>query len=934
MKTNKIFSPNGTASCFTNSLKLLDCIIGNIRVDKNCLFAIFITIIKGEQKLNKTFKGLTTEQVEQSRKEHGTNALTEKQAESFLDKLIGNFNDPIIKILLVALILNLIFAFLGYAEWYEAAGIALAVLLATLISTWSEYSNENAFQKLQEDASKITVKAYRNGHIAEVGIDDLVQGDELLLQTGDKIPADGILLDGKLRVDQASLNGESDEAKKEPLSENQEYDENDTFSKHALFRGAVITSGEAVMRVTKVGDASFFGQMASELTVEERQSPLKLKLTDLANKISKAGYTSGILIFIAFMLNRVLVQNGFDSGKISAYFSNLGTLSNDLLEAFILSVIIIVVAVPEGLPMMIAMVLSQNMKKMLRDNILVRKMEGIETSGSLNMLFSDKTGTITKGQLDVVSFINGASEDFPNFDALPNELKKIVSTTILNNTNAVLSEDDEGKRIIIGGNPTEKAVLAFVNQEEEGFGPLTHDLAIPFSSANKFSATKVSGQWNTTLIKGAPEKILPNCSTYYDKDGNKQRFTKLEEIDNKINELAKKSIRVLILATTDEEVTEDGPLPTDYTLVGILAIRDDVRPEAIEAIKEVHEAGVQVVMITGDRKETATAIAKDANILTSEEDIILTSGELNDMPDEEVKSILPNIRVIARALPTDKSRLVRLSQELGLVVGMTGDGVNDSPALKRADVGFAMGSGTEVAKEAGDIVILDDNFKSIAQSILFGRTIYRSIQKFIVFQLTLNVGALLISFIAPFVGIDHPLTITQMLWVNLVMDTLAALAFGAEPTLKRYMKELPKRRDENIVSKNMFTAFAFQGIMITVIGLWMLKGSFITQYFNPSNNHLALYTGFFSFFILYAVFNGFNVRTEKLNLLDNLNRNKMFLRIMLLIVVVQIFMTFIGGQILRTTPLSLSEWAIILGLSVLAIPLDTLRKLIVRSKQK
>lgn len=883
--------------------------------------------------MNKTFTGLTAEEVEKSRKEYGTNALTERQAESFLDKLKGNFDDPIIKILIVALVLNLIFSFLGYAEWYEALGIAIAVLLATLIGTWSEYSNENAFQKLQEDASKIIVKVYRDGHVVEIKIDDIVQGDEIILQTGDKIPADGLLLYGDLKVDQASLNGESDEAKKTPLPKGGTYEDGDTFDEHALFRGAVITSGEAVMKVTKIGDASFFGQMASELTIDERESPLKLKLAGLADTISKAGYTGGVLIFAAFMINRILVQNSFDGAQISEYFSNLGAFGNDIVEAFILAVIIIVVAVPEGLPMMIAMVLSQNMKKMLRDNILVRKLEGIETSGSLNMLFSDKTGTITKGKLDVVSFINGANDSFDTLSDVPENLQKIISTAVINNTNAVISEDSNGNVLIIGGNPTEKAVLAFVEKNENVRATLKQVSVIPFSSARKFSAAQVAGDWNTTLIKGAPEMILPNCSAYYDTDGNKQPFTKQTVLETEINELAERSIRVLLLATTDDIITEEC-LPTDYTLIGILAIRDDVRPEAIEAIEEVHQAGVQVVMITGDRKETAIAIAKDAKILTATDDVVLTSQELNEMPDEEVKSILPNIRVIARALPTDKSRLVRLSQEIGLVVGMTGDGVNDSPALKRADVGFAMGSGTEVAKEAGDIVILDDNFKSIAQSILFGRTIYRSIQKFIVFQLTLNVGALLISFIAPFIGIDHPLTITQMLWVNLVMDTLAALAFGAEPTLKRYMREKPKRRDENIVTRSMFSAFVFEGVMITGIGLWMLKGTFLSQYFTSGTGDIALYTGFFSFFILYAVFNGFNVRTEKLNIFDNLNRNKMFLRIMILIIVVQILMTFVGGAILRTTPLSMTEWAIVLGLSIAAIPIDMLRKVVSKAISK
>ena len=875
----------------------------------------------------KKFAGLTTDEVVASLEKHGSNALTEIKSETFWQKLLGSFRDPIIQILIVALIVQAIFAVLHYAEWYEVAGIAGAVLLATLIGTWSEYSNENAFQKLQAEASQILIKTYRNGQVVEVPIEDLVVGDEILLQTGDKIPADGFLLDGKLDVDQAALNGESDEAEKLPAPADEKFDAADTFSPYSLFRSSVVTAGEAVMKLTKVGDGTFFGKLARELETEERDSPLKTKLTELAKIISHIGYIGGTLIFLSVMADRIFIAHHFNGTAIAHYFSDLPAFSGDLVDAFILAVIIIVVAVPEGLPMMIAMVLSQNMRKMLRDNILVRKMEGIETAGSLNILFSDKTGTITKGQLEVVQFLSADGTSYDSLSALPEDLRAHVQAAIVENTAARLSADGQ----VIGGNMTDKALLTYAGDYQQPLGSLEIIESIPFSSATKFSAAKISGNWTTTLVKGAPEKILPNVQNFYDGD-KLSALTSSERavLDEKMLSLAGQSMRLLALATTTDEMI-DGQLPSHFDLIGILAIRDDVRPEAVAAIAEVQAAGVQVVMITGDRKETAVAIARDAKILQSDAEIVLTSQELNEKTDEEVKGFLPNLRVVARALPTDKSRLVRLSQQLGLVVGMTGDGVNDSPALKQADVGFAMGSGTEVAKEAGDIVILDDNFKSIERSILFGRTIYRSIQKFIVFQLTMNVGALLISFISPFIGITHPITITQMLWINLVMDTLAALAFGSEPPLARYMKERPKKRTEAIVTPKMSSAFILGGVVLCAMGLILLTNQ-LSQIF-PTDS-IALYTGFFSLFILYAVVNGFNVRTEKINIFDHLADNKMFLLIMAIIVAVQVLMTFVGGAVLRTTPLSSTQWLVVVLLALCALPIDMLRKLIVRNVSK
>lgn len=377
----------------------------------------------------------------------------------------------------------------------------------------------------------------------------------------------------------------------------------------------------------------------------------------------------------------------------------------------------------------------------------------------------------------------------------------------------------------------------------------------------------------------------------------------------------------------------DGHLPAGYwTLVGVIGIRDDVRPESITAIKEVQNAGVQVVMITGDRKDTAMAIAKEAGLLQTEEDIVLTSDELQTISDEKLKEMLPHIRVVARALPSDKSRFVKIAQELNLVVGMTGDGVNDSPALKKADVGFAMGGGTEVAKEASDVVIMDDNFSSIDKAILYGRTIFNSIRKFIIFQLTINVAAVLVSFASPLLGMENPLSITQILWINLVMDTLAALAFGGEPALRRYMQEKPKRRDEKIVSPYMWSQILTDSLWVFFISMLFLLTPVFDGFFRAGENGMYVLTGYFTFFIFAAVFNAFNARTEQLNLLDNIGENKGFLKILLLIVVIQVIMTDFGGVILRCFGLTLSEWAVVLVLAATIIPIDLIRKLIVRNR--
>ena len=898
-------------------------------------------------------KGLTSQEVEEQRKLHGSNQLSEKKREGFFAKLWGNFQDPMIRILLVALAINVVFTILYYTGvintevlWYEPVGIAAAVLIATLVSTFSEFKNENTFAKLQEESSRILCKVYRDGSIINVPIDEIVVGDYVVVQTGDMIPADGFVVDGTLRVNQATLNGESADASKKPADEGYVFDKEttDLLDEHKVFRGTLVSSGNAIICIALVGDSTEYGKIASELQEDDdRETPLKHKLSKLANQISLFGYIGAAAIALAFIFLKFFAENNFNSAEISAYFSVWSNPVSALVDAVILAVIIIVMAVPEGLPLMIAIVSSQNMGKMLKDNVLVRKVSGIETAGSLNILFTDKTGTITKGHLEVTTFISGDLQSYAQYDDIPEAIKNFVYLGARYNTNAFVDEKANGQRTVLGGNATDRAMLGYISHAllDENVNVVR---SIPFNSAYKYAAAQISGDANITLVTGAPEKILVRCDKYLTKDGKEEKLD-LEAAEKAILELANKSIRVVALATTNTEISNETELPQgNYRLIGLIGIRDEIRPTSRPAIEEVHKAGIQVVMITGDRKETARAIAMESGIVENDNDLILTSDEIAKMSDDELKEQLKNIKVVARALPTDKSRLIKIAQELDLVVGMTGDGVNDSPALKKADVGFAMGSGTEVAKEASEVVILDDNFTSIQKAVLYGRTIFNSIRKFIIFQLTINVGAVLISFICPLIGLENPLTVTQILWVNLVMDTLAALAFGGEPALSEYMHEAPKKRSEHIISKYMWSEILVAGLWTFAMGMLLLLLPAIKGVFRmpdmvvvidgvervvPDTRYLL--TGYFTFFILSAVFNAFNARTTKINLFDNIFKNKGFFIILSIIVVVQVLMTYFGNVIFNGWGLNWKEWLVVVALAFSVIPVDLLRKAIVKA---
>lgn len=870
-------------------------------------------------------KGLNKDQVEQSRKLHGDNIIHEAEQETFWDKFKGAFDDPMIKLLLVIAAIMAIMAVMGYAEFGEIIGIVISVLLVTGISAKTEIASDNEYRKLKDSTKKEVCKVHRDGKVVEVEINELVVGDLVIIQSGDKIPADGYLYQGELRVDNSALNGEAEECRKVAVSDFKAYKElamtadvtGDTFvDAHSLFRGAVVFNGEGIMEITKVGMKTMMGAMAEDMADDEVESPLKVKLAKLASQISMFGYIGSVVIALALLAHKVVIAGGF-----ADYFANGGVMVfKDVLEAIMLAVVIVVMAVPEGLPLMIAIVLMRNTANMLQNNVLVRKPIGIETAGSLNILFSDKTGTITKGELEVVEFFDGNLKDSYKDGS---KIKEMMALCIGKNTGSMF--DANGK--VIGGNATDKALLNFLTQAEMNkLEDLKVEKSQGFNSANKYSASQLSGK---TVYKGAPERLLTKATKMLDENGNVVAIDK-KKINDKIDRLAERAMRVLSFAYSESELIEDT-LPDDLVMVGFVGIRDDVRPEAKQAIKEVQNAGVQVVMITGDRKETAVAIAKEAGLLNSKSDVALTSEELNKMSDKEVKAILPNLKVIARALPTDKSRMVKLAQELNLVCGMTGDGVNDAPALKRADVGFAMGSGTDVAKEAGAIVILDDNFKSIENAILYGRTIYNNILKFIKFQLTINVGAVAVCAIAPFFGIEEPLKITHILWINLVMDGLGALALGSEPALKKYMLEKPKSRTQSIVSAKMMNQILFAGAWVAVLSFAFLKAPFFINMFANTEEHM---TAYFSMFVLCAVFNGFNVRSNTINIFEHIKENMSFLKVMGVIVIVQAALTLVGGELFSCTPITVKHWLVIIAMAFTIIPVDMIRKVIFNSLDK
>ncbi|WP_373501895.1 calcium-translocating P-type ATPase, PMCA-type [Desulfococcus sp.] len=889
-----------------------------------------------------SYRGLGESEVEASRREHGSNQISPQEVETFWDKLQDNFKDPMIIILVVALVIVTGLAVFGFAEWYEGVAIAAAVVLATLVATASEFKNEQTFQKLQEEASKILINVFRGGALRIIGIDDIVVGDVVLLQPGDKIPADGKIVQGKVKVNQAALTGEPVPVTKKPG----EPDLSNLGNAHSVYRGTIVEDGEAAMVVLKVGDQTQLGRLSEGLQTDNRIGPLRVKLAKLADDIARFGYIGASFIGAAFMFKAIYLDNGGEAAAMLAYVSNWQVLLLDIVTALILAVIIIVVAVPEGLPMMIAIVLAQNMRKLLKSNVLVRQLVGVETSGSLNLLFADKTGTITQGKLDAVGFmaIEGGGDDvriveYDRFEAIPDVLARLLDLSLRENTSCIVNcEAIKEEERIIGGNITERALLKFIRADVSAcVEPAAENVfQVLFNSARKFSAAGIRtlGGEEMTLIKGAPERILSNCTHHFAADGSRVPISEAEKtvVNLAIDRKADDGYRLIAAAVQEGISAEDASdnmkeLPEGMTLLGFSLIRDELRPESRAAIETLQHAGIHVVMLTGDRSGTANAIAREAGLLNGEKKKSIRSAEMAELSDDELRVLLPDLNVVSRCLPQDKMRLVKVAQEAGLVVGMTGDGVNDSPALANADIGFGLGSGTEVAKEASDIVVLDDNIQSITNSVHYGRTIYRSIQKFITFQLTVNVSAIAIAFLGPFLGFKLPLTMIQLLWVNLIMDTLAALAFSGEPPLAKHMAEKPKRRDESLITGGMWSSILANGLFITLISIIFLKIPAVRGLFH---NEAAFMTAFFGVFVFLNNFNKFNVRVEEFNLFGHILENKGFLKVVGIIFLIQVIVTYFGGEIFRTVPLLPVEWLYIVAFSIIIIPFDLLRKYLCR----
>jgi P-type Ca2+ transporter type 2C len=852
--------------------------------------------------------GLNDSEVGLNREKYGSNVLTKYKKNSFLHLMLESFGDPIIKILLIALAIKLVFIFKAY-DWFETLGIMIAVFLASFISSLSEYGSEAAFERLQEESSKIFVKVKRNNHEEEIKIDEVVVNDIVVLSSGDKVPADGYLIKGYLRVDESSLNGETKDVLKESIKDNI------IKKNNQVFRGSVVYDGNAFIKVQAVGDKTIYGSISRELQSKNPDSPLKIKLRDLAKIISKMGYLGAILASLAYLFMEIIVKNNFETDLIMATLTNFYEMADYLIYALTLSVTIIVVAVPEGLPMMITLVLSSNMKKMLKDNVLVRKLVGIETAGRMNVLLTDKTGTLTKGKLKVTEIVTYDNLKIRNINDLENyKIGKIIKENIYFNNECTI---DDGK--IIGGNYTDKSLMSFLKNikvDEKIIGK-----RVLFNSVNKYSSVEVD---DITYLKGASEVIVPLCSKYMTRDGLVKNIDTKRYLKQSISNLTSKGNRVIVMAMKKDN---------EYIYLGLVNIKDELREEAKEGINLIQNAGIKIIMITGDAKDTARAIATEAGLIKNTSDIVLSSEEFNKLSDNEIVQKINNIKVIARSMPIDKSRLVEIIEKMHLVVGMTGDGVNDAPALKKANVGFAMGSGTEVAKEASDIVILDDNILSISKSILYGRTIYKSIRKFIIYQLSINVCALIISIVGTLIGIQNPITIIQMLWLNMIMDTFAGLAFSFEPPLREYMDEEPKKQNESILNKYMYSEIIVSGLYSSLLCLLFLKLPFFASFVRESFDNKYLMTAYFAMFIFIGIVNAFNARTSRINVFANIFQNKVFMIIFLFITIVQIVIIYWGGDLFRMYGLTINEFIFVALLALSALPVDFIRKYIMKKKK-
>ncbi|MBR6295232.1 MAG: cation-transporting P-type ATPase, partial [Treponema sp.] len=756
-----------------------------------------------------------------------------------------------------------------------------------------------------------------NGKLIRILTSEIVKGDTVLVQAGDKVPVDGLLFEGTIKVSQAALNGESRDETKKAASTMDEAESTDYASENKVFMGSVVTSGEAYMVATVIGDASELGKINKALTdddeEEERKDTSSLKLEKVAAGIGKIGVSAAAIAGVLHVVFS-LINGGWEEGKFVV------TILLLVAEAVMLMASIVIMAVPEGLPMMNSLVQSMNTESMYKKNILVSHKAAFSDSAYMNVLFSDKTGTITEGNLSLVEFITGDGE-------VTNSIvdSEFIEAITLNN----LAKVSEGKAI--GSNNMDRALLTYAlnNGYDDSKNDPEKVAEISGFDSEKKCAT-VTLRDGTVYWKGATENIINQVTHYVLPNGEEKAFTaeskkKVEE--QMVNE-AKRTMKLLSVAKITNGKT---------VLLAVLCLRDNVRKDAIETVKILNKAGIQVVMVTGDAEETAVAIAKEAGILKDEKtDVVLTHETLEKMSDDELKEKLPFLRVVSRAKPLDKRRLVSIAQKLENVCGMTGDGVNDAPALKQADIGFAMGDGTAVAQEAGDVVILNNSLTSIKDCVLNSRTMAKSVGKFLIFQLTVNISTLLMNILAPVLGIVEPFSIVQILWINLIMDTLAAMAFGGEPILERYMNDKPALRTDNILTKYIKSAIGCSSVFITLVSILILKDvGGLTSRLIPegcANPEMYTKTFMFAFFIYSIIFNSLNTRSERANLFEHLGENKRFVLVMGSIFILQTVIIEFGGAVFETVMLDPKTLLVSMGLGLLIIPVDLIRKLFVRSK--
>ena len=852
---------------------------------------------------NSRFKGLTDQEVLQSRQKYGVNLLTPPKRPSIWKLYLEKFQDPVIKVLLVAAAFSLLISIIE-SEYAETIGIFFAIFLATGIGFYFEYDANKKFDLLNAVGEETPVMVIRNGKVHEIPKKDIVVGDVVILNTGDEIPADGVLLEAvSLQVNESSLTGELMVNK---TTDEAHFDEEATYPSNSVMRGTTVTDGHGVMCVERVGDATEIGKVARQATEQsQEQTPLNLQLTKLANLIGKVGFTIATLTFVIFTAKDLYVH--LNNTTITDWHQWL-EIARIVLKYFMMAVTLIVVAVPEGLPMSVTLSLALNMRRMLKTNNLVRKMHACETMGAITVICTDKTGTLTQNLMQV-------------YDAkLDESQKNLIAEGIATNSTAFLEEKEgEGKPSGVG-NPTEVALLLWLNEQGMDYISLRNQAKtvnqLTFSTERKYMATLVdSSVLNTRVlyVKGAPEIVMGKCNL--EESRVKQYNEQLLAYQNQAMRTLGVAYKVIPenSSTDCAELVKEGGL----TFMGIFAISDPIRSDVPDAVKKCQSAGIRVKIVTGDTPGTATEIARQIGLWTSEdtERNRITGVEFAALSDEEALERVVDLKVMSRARPMDKQRLVQLLQQKGEVVAVTGDGTNDAPALNHAQVGLSMGTGTSVAKEASDITLLDDSFHSIATAVMWGRSLYKNIQRFIVFQLTINVVALLSVLLGAFLGTELPLTVTQMLWVNLIMDTFAAMALASIAPSMDVMNEKPRKRTDFIISpamrNNIFGVGA--GFLIVLMGLLAFFKNM------PGGMDVHHLTVFFTIFVMLQFWNLFNASVFGTNhsIFKDAGHAMGMLGVALIILVGQFIIVTFGGKVFRTEPLPALEWAyIIAGTSV------------------